>query len=104
MEGVDTEIFNYLFNYFFVFLGLNPQHMEVPRIGVKSELLPLAYARATATPDLSRACDLHHSSQQSRILNPLNKARDRTHNLMVPGQINFCCATMGTPQKYFKLR
>ena len=35
----------------------------------------------------SCVCDLHHSSQQRRILNPLSKARDRTHNLTVPSQI-----------------
>ena len=33
--------------------------------------------------DLSRVCDLHHSSRQYWILNPLSKARDRTHNVMV---------------------
>ena len=33
--------------------------MEVPRLGVKSELQPLAYATATGMPDLSRICDLH---------------------------------------------
>ena len=31
------------------------------------------------------------------ILNPLREARDRTRNLMVPIQIHFRCATMGTP-------
>ena len=33
--------------------------------------------------------DLHHSSQQRGILNPLSKskARDRTRNLMVPNRI-----------------
>ena len=36
---------------------------------------------------LSRVCDLHHSSQQCRLLNPLNEDRDRTRNLMVPSQI-----------------
>ena len=29
--------------FFFGFLGLYQQHMEVPRPGVKSELWPLAY-------------------------------------------------------------
>ena len=29
------------------------------------------------------AASLHHSSQQCQILNPLTKARDQTHNLMV---------------------
>ena len=37
-----------------------------------------AYTTATATPDLSHICDLHHSSQQRQILNPLKEARDRT--------------------------
>ena len=32
----------------FIFLGTHSRHMEVPRLGVQSELLPLAYARATA--------------------------------------------------------
>ena len=36
---------------FFVFLGLHPRHMEVPRLGLKSELQLLAYTTATATPD-----------------------------------------------------
>ena len=44
---------------------------------------------ATATPDLSRVCDLHHSSRQHWILNPLiSDARARTRNLMVPRQIH----------------
>ena len=55
----------------------------------------VAYATATTTPDPSRV--LHHSSRQHQILNPLSKARDRTHDLMVPSQICFCCTIMGTP-------
>ena len=50
--------------------------MEVPRLGVELELQLLAYATATAMPDLSRICDLHHSLQQRWILNPLSEARD----------------------------
>ena len=55
-----------------------------------------AYTRATATQDTSRICDLHHSSWQSRILNPMNEARDQTCNFTVPSQIRFRCATKGT--------
>ena len=47
----------------------------------------LAYATAAATRDLSRVCNLHHSSRQSQILSPLSKARDRTWNLTVPSRI-----------------
>ena len=96
------------FFFFFVFLGPHPQHMEVPRLGVQSELQPLAFTTATAMRDPSRICHLHHSSRQHWILNPLSKARDRTHNLMVPhqicfrcSQICFRCTMMGTPCCYF---
>ena len=47
--------------------------------GVQSELQPPAYTTASATPDLSLVCDLHHSSQQRWTLNPPLEARDRTH-------------------------
>ena len=45
-----------------------------------------AYATATATQDASRECDLHHSSWQCRILNPLSEARDGTCILVVTSQ------------------
>ena len=45
-------------------------HMEVPRLGVKTELQPPAYATATATQDWSCICNLHHSSRPRQILNP----------------------------------
>ena len=79
------------------FLGPHPWHMEVPRLGVQSELQLLAYTTTTATSDVSRVCDLHHSSWQCQILSPLSEARDRTSNLMVPSGIRFCCTTRGTP-------
>ena len=47
--------------------------------------------------DPSQVFDLHHSSRQHRIPNPLSEARDRTHSLLVPSQIHFPCATTGTP-------
>ena len=45
-------------------------HMEVAELGIQSELELLVYATATAMQDLRHICDLHHSSQQGRILNP----------------------------------
>ena len=56
--------------------------MEVPRLGVKSKLQLPVYATATATLDVSCICDLHQSSRQRQILNPLSEARDRTHVLI----------------------
>ena len=67
---------------FFILEGPHLQHVEVPRLGVALELQLSAYATATARPDLSHTCDLHHSSQQHQILNPLSEAMDRTHILM----------------------
>ena len=46
-----------------------------------------ARSRATATWNLSRICNLHHSSWRRQIPNPLSEAKDRTHNLMVPSWI-----------------
>ena len=63
--------------------------MEVPRLGVESELYLLAYTTATETPDLSHICHIHHSSQQYEILNPPREARDRTCVLMDASQIGF---------------
>ena len=87
--------------FFFCFLGLYLWDMEVPKLGVKSELQLLAYAMVTVTRDLSCVFDLHHSSQQHRILHPLSENRDWTHNLMVSSQIHFCFTTMGTPKRHF---
>ena len=70
--------------------------MEAPRLGVKFGAAAVAYATATAMWDPRHICDLHHSSWQCQILNPLIEARDQTRNLVVPSQIRFCCATMGT--------
>ena len=68
--------------------------MEVPRLGVQSQLQLLAYT--TGTQDLSHVCNLHYSSRQHWILNPLGEARDLTHNLMIPSQIHFPCSMKGT--------
>ena len=45
------------------------------------------YTIATAMPDPSHICDLHHSSRQHRILK-LIEARDRTHILMDPSRVH----------------
>ena len=59
--------------------------MEVPRLGVESELPPLAYITATAMRDPSHICDLHHSSRQRQTRNPLSEAgiKPTTSRLLV---------------------
>ena len=61
--------------------------MEFPRLGVELELQLLAYTTATAMQDLSHVYNLHHSSQQHQILNPVSEARDRTCVLMDTSQV-----------------
>ena len=65
--------------------------MEVPRLGIKSELLLPAYAIATAIAmlDLSHICDLHHSSRQHQILDTISEVRDGTCVLMDGSHIPF---------------
>ena len=62
----------------------------------KSELQLLAYTTATGMQDLSHVCNLHYSSLQCQILNPLNEARDWTQQPHVPSWICSGCATTGT--------
>ena len=88
---------SFFLSFFFVFLELHRWHMKVPRLRVKLELQPLAYSTATIPPDLSRIWNLHHTSRQRCILNPLSKARDQTCILMDTSQIRFHWAMKGTP-------
>ena len=55
----------------------------------------LCYSHSMQDP--SHVCNLHYSSRQRWILNPLSEARNRTCDLIVPSRIRFCCAMTGTP-------
>ena len=60
--------------------------MEVPRLGVELRTT-VGLHHSTATPGPSYIFDLHHSSGQRWILNPLSEARDRTCSLIDTSQI-----------------
>jgi len=78
--------------------------MEVPRLRVESELQPQANDRATAMPDPSHVCNLHHSSQQRRIIHPLSKGMVQTAtSWFLVGFVNHCAMT-GTPYLILKCR
>ena len=78
-------------------------YLFFPRLFAFSRAAPAAYGGSQArgligavatglrqshsNADRSRVCNLHHSSRQRRIVNPLSKGRDRTRNLMVPSRI-----------------
>ena len=51
-------------------------------------------------PESSHIFDLHYSSQQHWILNPLSKARDWTCTLMDTSWVRYCWATRGTPDTW----
>ena len=61
--------------------------MEVPRLGVKSELQLPTYATATATAMRAVSSIYTAAHGNAMILNPLSKARDWAHILMDPSQV-----------------
>jgi len=77
-ESSETNFFLLFLFFIFIFCFLGPhlQHMEVPRLGVKSELQLPAYTTVTEKWDPTHICGLHHSSRQCRILNPPREARN----------------------------
>ena len=98
---VQPPIVIYLFTnpQAFTFSRASPAAYGSSQAGVQSELQLPAYttATATATLDLSCVCNLHHSSQQRRMLNSLIEARDWTHVLMDTSQVRYHQATVETP-------
>ena len=79
-KSTAKELVNSIMHFLF-FSWLHLWYMEIPRLGIKSELQLQAYATATATWDQSQVCDLHSSSRQYQILNQ-SEARAGTHILM----------------------
>ena len=65
-EGRSGKTFLF-FSFLFFFLGPHLWHMEVPSLGVASELQLPADTTASAKLDLSCVLDLHCSSQQCQI-------------------------------------
>ena len=98
MSSANTYSFFFSFFFWFLIFRATPWHMEVPRLGVELELQLPAYATATSMRDPSHVCNIHHSSWQHWIPDPLSEARDRTHILRDTSRINFLCITMGTPK------
>ena len=106
-KGSNSFFFSFLFFFsfffFFCFLGLHPEHMEIPRLVVESELQLPAYITATATRDPSHVCDLHHSSGQHQIPDPLNKTRDGICILMDTSWICLRWATIPFSHAPYKI-
>ena len=95
---MESSLFFLLLLFCFVLFAFYG-HTEFPRLGVRSELQLPVYTTATAMPGLSRACDLHHSSRQHWILNPLSEAKDGSSILMDTSWVYYHWATTGIPRK-----
>ena len=61
---------------------------QLGSLGIELELHLPAYATATAMQDPSHDCNVHHSSPQHQIPNPLSEARNQTHILMDTSQFS----------------
>ena len=94
--------FFFFFFFFFFFLGPHPQHTKFPRLGVSSELQLLAYATATAKPDSSCICDLHHISQQDQFLTHWTRPGIEPVSSGILVRFVSCWATTGT-QRFWLL-
>ena len=87
----------YLYLFLFCFLGPNPQHMEVPRLGVELELQLLAYITAIA---------MRIGAASATYTTAHSSARSSTHwarpGIKLASRIRFHWATMGTPWLSFR--
>ena len=77
-----NELPSCCFVFFFFHFRATPPAYGSSQARGRIRLQLLDYTIATATPDLSQVCNLHHSSWQCQILNPLSEARDQTHILV----------------------
>ena len=78
--GVDKWKTTFCLFVLVFFIGPHLQHMEVPRLGVDSELQLPADTTATATWGPSRVCDLHRS-ETNLVLNTLSHDRNSLEDI-----------------------
>ena len=87
----------FLFEFFFFLFGATPMaygsSQARGKIGAIAAALHHSHSHTGSKPCLQ----LTPRSWQRWIFSPLSEARNWTCNLMVPSQICFHCATMGTP-------
>ena len=100
------SFFNHWNLIYFIILFLGPylQHLEIPRLGVELELQLPAHSTARATQNPSRFCDLHNSSWQRRIPNPMREARDQTCILMAVSRDCYLWATIVASEPWIPVR
>ena len=88
--------FCFLFFFFLLFRAVPPAYRSSQargRTGAAAASLHHNHNNVRTEPSLQ----LHHSSRQHQIPDPLNKVRDRTRIFMNTSQIRFHCAMMRAP-------
>ena len=83
---------------FVFFFRATPAALGSSQLGSNLSGQLRSYATATATWEPRCVGDLHYSSQQCRLLNPLSEARDWTCILMDTCQVHYYQAMTGTPK------
>ena len=90
----DFIIFNIFFSFFS--LGLHLWHMEVSRLGVKSELQLACLHNSHSNVGSELLSVTYTTAQQRWLFNPVREARDWTHIFMDTSWVQNLWATMGT--------
>ena len=81
--------FLFCFSFFACLLfSAAPEAYGGPQARGRKGAAAVAYATATAMPDLSHIFNLCFGLQQHWILNPLREVRDQTHILTDAGQVH----------------
>ena len=85
------------FFFFFVFLGPNSRHVEIPSLGVESELLPIPqpHQQQWGIPVMSVTYTTAHKNARS-----LTHGVELTRVLMDTSWVRYHWATRGTPELY----
>ena len=86
-----NQSYIYIHSFSFVFCLFRATLMAYRGSQARSQIGAVAtglhHSHSNAGSELC-LCDLHYSSQQHWILNPLSEARDRTHILMDTSQVH----------------
>ena len=97
-ENKNAVILSLVYLLIYLFLGPHPWHLEVPGLGVSSELHLPAYATVTQHQIWAASVTYTTSHGQCRILNPLRRDSDQTCVLMDTPRVRFLWVRKGTLQ------
>lgn len=92
----------WLSNIYFYITLVEKDFVTVTQINLFIMAAPMAYGHMELSP--SHSCDLCCTCDNTRSYNPLGRSRDRTSSATETSQIIDPCATVATPQVYYRKR